>query len=62
MSAEQKFKLAKVAMKLTTLVITIMYIVFMVLTHNPKILNASMDIKNQKVEFYCTFVSEKEEE
>ena len=58
MKAEQKLKLAKTTIVTTVLMITIIVIVWLVVTHKPSSMKALVDFTAQKIEVDCTFYNE----
>ena len=58
MKAEQKLKLAKTTIVTTVLMITIIAIVWLVVTHKPSSMKALVDFTAQKIEVDCTFYNE----
>lgn len=58
MKAEQKLKLAKTTIVTTGLMITIIAIVWLVVTHKPSSMKTSVDLSIQRIEVDCTFYDE----
>ena len=58
MKAEQKLRLAKTTIVTTVLMITIIAIVWLVVTHKPSSMKALVDCTAQKIEVDCTCYNE----
>lgn len=55
MDADKLLKLAKVLIITMALVFTTILVTFMILEHDPKTFNTTLDLQNQKMEVSCTF-------
>lgn len=58
MNTEQKFKLSLTTIISTVVSLTVIVLVWVVLTNNPTSVNTMIDFRNQKIELNCTFVGE----
>lgn len=58
MTTEQKLKLASSIIVTTGLMITVIAIVWLIVTHKPSSMKALVDFAAQKIEVDCTFYNE----
>lgn len=60
MNADQKFRLAKIAIWMTFITLTILGITLLAVLHNPKSFSVTVDVQNQKMGIECVFESQEE--
>lgn len=60
MNADQKFRLAKIAIWMTFITLTILGITLSTVLHNPKSFSVTVDVQNQKMGIECVFESQEE--
>lgn len=59
MTTEQKLKLASSTIVTTGLMITVIAIVWLIVTHKPSSMKTSVDLSTQRIEVDCTFYDER---
>ena len=60
MNAEHKFILAKLAIVLTVTAVTVIAMAWLVVSHKPATMKATVDVQSQKIDFDCTFMEQNE--
>jgi hypothetical protein len=60
MNAEQKFALAKLVIVLTTIAIITICMAWLVVSHEPTSMKATIDLQSSKIDFDCTFIDKNE--